>query len=99
MDNLLTHLILWVSIFLSVLQFLVIFDVILSWLMLAWLKWRPKFLSDIIDPVYKSIRSAIPTSFWPLDFTPIIIIIGLWLLNNILFLFFPEVALIIENIR
>lgn len=62
-------------IFLEIIYWIVILDVILSWLMLFWLKIRPKILADIIDPMYKKIRDFIPTKIWPLDLTPIVAII------------------------
>jgi len=63
-----------IIIFLELIQYLVIFDVILSWLMLAGIRFRPRFLASILDPLYKKTKEFIPTSLGPVDFTPIIII-------------------------
>lgn len=60
--------------FFEILQYIVFIDVILSWLMIIWVRIRPKFIADIIDPMYAQIKKYIPTSIGPLDFTPIIFI-------------------------
>jgi len=77
-------------IFLELITYIVIFDIILSWLSLVWLKWRPDFVAHIIDPLYGKIRSILPTSLWPVDFTPIIIFIGITFIKGVLFILFPE---------
>lgn len=75
----------------DIIKYFVIFDVILSWLVLFWLRIRPKFVSDIIDPIYKKIRDIIPSSFWPLDFTPIIVIFLLLFIQGLIFSFDPSI--------
>ncbi len=77
-------------IFLRILSYLIILDIILSWLSLLWLNLRPKFLADIIDPIYNSIKKIIPTTIWPLDFTPIVVYIFIFFLTGLIFVFFPE---------
>jgi len=71
----------------DVIKYIVIFDIILSWLTLFWLKSRPRFIADIIDPMYNFVKKLIPSTFWPIDFTPIIILIILifikWLVYSI----------------
>ncbi len=76
-------------IFLRILSYLIILDIILSWLTIFGLKLRPKFLSDIIDPIYNSIKKVIPTTIWPLDFTPIIVYIFIFFLTGLIFWLFP----------
>lgn len=78
-------------IFLQIIFYLIILDVILSWLAVFWLQLRPKFLADIIDPLYKKVKSFIPTSFWPLDFTPIVVIILIVFLQWFIYIIFPWV--------
>ncbi len=56
-------------------KYLIFADIILSWLTLLWLKIRPEFIASILDPIYKGIKWKIPTTIWPLDFTPIVILI------------------------
>ena len=92
------QIILAIIIFLEIISYIVIFDVILSWLMLFWLKFRPKFISDIIDPLYENIKKIIPTSIWPLDFTPIIVIFMLIFIRWALFIIFPELKIEINNL-
>ena len=70
--------------FLNFLQIFIFVDVILSWLTLFWLNIRPKIISDLIDPMYFYVRKHIKTSFWPVDFTPLIILIVISLLQNLI---------------
>lgn len=85
-------------IFLELLSYIVILDVILSWLLLLWLRVRPKFIANIIDPLYYNVRKIIPTRFWPFDFTPAIIIILIIFIKWALFIMYPELAYEINNL-
>lgn len=62
-------------IFIQILEYIVIFDVILSWLMLLGIQFRPKFIADILNPLYKFVQKIIPTRIGAFDLTPIIIIL------------------------
>lgn len=79
------NIIFWMYIFLNLLKLIIFVDIILSWLTIFWIKIRPQILADIIDPMYFYVRKYIKTSFWPLDFTPIIVIIAISLLEQLLF--------------
>ena len=92
------QIILAIVIFLSFLQYLVFFDVILSWLIILWINFRPKFISDILNPVYITIKKVIPTSIWPIDFTPIVIILLCWFIQLTLYGLFPEAEIEIRNL-
>lgn len=83
----------------DVIKYIIIFDIILSWLMLFWLKVRPKFIADIIDPMYNFIRKIIPSSFWPIDFTPIIILIILIIIKWVVYSIDPAVWEYYLNIK
>lgn len=71
-------------IILILLKYILFIDIILSWLPLFWINFRPKFISDIMDPIYKKIKNTIPTSIWSVDFSPIIIILIIGFLISIL---------------
>ncbi len=73
-----------IVIILIILKYILIFDIILSWLTLLWINFRPKFILDIMDPIYKIIKNKIPTTIWPIEFAPIIIYI--WIIFCISFL-------------
>ncbi len=75
----------------DVITYIVFLDVILSWLTLFWLRIRPKFLADILDPIYKKIKETIPTTIWPLDLTPIIIIFLMIFVRWIIIAFEPSI--------
>ncbi len=85
-------------IFLNILEYFVIFDVILSWLAIFWINFRPKFIASVMDPIYSKIKSILPTTIWPLDLTPIIVIFAIIFLKSLIFVFFPEISSIINNL-
>ena len=78
-----------IYIFLNAIFYLIIFDVILSWLTLLWLNYRPKFLSQIIDPIYVFINKFIPTTFGMFRFDALIAILIIIFLQSLLLSFFP----------
>jgi len=83
----------------EVIKYIIIIDIILSWLVLFWLKLRPKFISDIIDPMYNYVKKIIPTNFWPIDFTPIIILIMLIFIKSLVYSVDPNIADYYLNIK
>lgn len=85
-------------IFLELISYIVIIDVILSWLLLLWIRFRPRFIANIIDPLYLNVRKFIPTRFWPFDFTPIVIILLIMFMKWALYLLFPELSVEINNL-
>lgn len=85
-------------IFLELISYIVIIDVILSWLLLLWIRFRPTFIANIIDPLYLNVRKIIPTRFWPFDFTPIVIILLIMFIKWALYILFPELPIEINNI-
>lgn len=86
-----TTIIFSIVLFLDILRFIVIIDVIISWLMVFWLKIRPNFIADIIDPMYDNIKKIIPTKIWMFDLTPIVVLFIILFLKWILIVSFPEV--------
>lgn len=85
------NVIFWVYVFLDILTILIFIDVVLSWILVFWINLRPKFLQDIVWPLYAFVKKIIPTNIWPLDFTPIVIFFIIWLLKMLLMGFFPEI--------
>jgi YggT family protein len=73
-----------IIIFLHLFYYLIIIDIILSWLSLALPNIRPKFIANLIDPIYNSIKKVVPTTIWWLDFTPIIVILFITFLMNLI---------------
>ena len=77
--------------FLEIISYIIIADVILSWLSLVWLNIRPVFISSILDPIYKKVKNTIPTTIWPLDLTPIVVILIIAVFQSLIVWFFPWV--------
>ncbi|MFA5916821.1 MAG: YggT family protein [Candidatus Gracilibacteria bacterium] len=86
-----------ILIFLELIFYVIFIDVILSWLVLFGVNFRPKFIADIIDPMYKFIKSIIPTTFGPIDLTPIIVILIIYFLRGLIFFLNPGLQDIISN--
>ncbi len=86
-----------ILIFLELVFYVIFADVVLSWLMLFWIRFRPKFIADIIDPMYNFIKSIIPTSFWPVDFTPIIVILIIYFLRWLIIFLNPSLQNFINS--
>lgn len=87
-----------IIILMEIISYIVILDVILSWLTLLGIKFRPKIIADIIDPLYINVKKYIPTSIWPFDFTPIVIILLLMFIKGGLFIVFPELQTEVSNL-
>jgi len=84
--------------FFDVLHYMIIADVILSWLLLFWVRLRPRFLAQLLDPIYIFIRKYIPTNIGMFDLTPIIALLATLLFKALLLMSFPEVSEIIGSI-
>jgi YggT family protein len=74
----------------DILKWIILIDVILSWLIIFWIKLRPKFIANIIDPIYKKIKKIIPTTFWSFEFVPIIVLIILILFQQLVYIYDVE---------
>ncbi len=74
---------------LELMQYIIFADVILSWLQIFWLNLRPKFLADIIDPLYWLVKKYLPTTIWPIEFTPIVILMVIFFLIWAINMVFP----------
>ncbi|MBP8016410.1 YggT family protein [Candidatus Gracilibacteria bacterium] len=84
-----------VIIFLSLLQWIVIIEVILSWLKIFGFNISIFFIQSITYPIYFYIKKIIPTTFGPIDFTPVVIIIFLEILFKIIIIIRPSVTFLL----
>lgn len=82
-----------ILIFLNIIIYLIFFDVILSWLTLFWIRWRPQFIASIIDPLYAFVRKIIPTRIWAFDLTPIVILIAIYFISWVILTIYPELGI------
>lgn len=67
----------WLRLFLYILRYAVIAEVLLSLLTLLWIRIVIGPLTNITQPLYKAVKKVFPTQFGMFDFTPIIILIVL----------------------
>ena len=75
--------------FLDVIFYVIFIDILLSWLTLVWINFKPKIIWDIVDPIYSFINGIIPTTVWPFRFDAFIAIILIYFLQGLLLMFFP----------
>ncbi len=78
-------------IFLSLLQWIVIIDVISSWLQIINIKINFAFIKNITYPMYNFIKKYIPTTIWMIDFTPVIIFFWIELISKLIFILNPHI--------
>ena len=58
------------------LMFIIIFiHIVLSWMQILWVKIKIKFIDSILEPIYKKIKNIIPTTIWPFELAPAIVIV------------------------
>lgn len=79
-----------IVIFLDIIFYIIVFDIILSWLNLAGIRFRPIFVARIVDPLYGFVRKYIPTRFGMFDFTPMIIIFSIIVITTTITNSVPE---------
>ncbi|MDD5197337.1 MAG: YggT family protein [Candidatus Gracilibacteria bacterium] len=77
--------------FLSLIQWVVFIDVILSWGTLIGINFRPKFIGAITLPLYETVRRLIPSSFGGIDFAPIIVFIAIELITKFILTIDPGI--------
>ena len=93
-----TTIVIWILIFLEILTYIIFVDIILSWLTLVWVRFRPKFIADILDPFYNFIKNTIPTTIWPIEFSAFILILFIIFIRWAIFILFPEVKVEINSL-
>lgn len=86
-----------IYIFFDLLYWLIIIDIILSWLNLTWINFKIKFIESILNPIYERIRNTVSTTFWIFDLTPIILIIFIIFIKEIIRLNNPEIIIFYNN--
>lgn len=78
-------------IFFSLIEWIIIIDVVLSWLVLFRINFRPRFIQAITIPMYETVRKYIPSTFAGIDFAPLIIFIAIEFATKLLIMLDPSV--------
>lgn len=78
------YLLLIILIFLNLIEWVIIVDIILSWAQLLWIRIQINFIKSITNPIYLKIRKYLPTTFWMIDFSPIVIFFIIQIISNII---------------
>lgn len=87
-----------ILIILDIIYIMIIIDVILSWVSLTWFNVRIEFIKSILDPIYERIKNTFPTTFWPLDITPIILIFIIIFIKMIISSYDSDLVLQYNNV-
>jgi uncharacterized protein YggT (Ycf19 family) len=88
-----------IYIFLDFIKYLVIIDIIFSFLPMIWFNFRPKIIQSITEPLYDLIKNLIPTRVWPLDITGIVIITIIYFLVWLTEILFPGTLWIYQDTK
>ena len=75
--------------FTNIILYIIFFDIILSWLSILWLRWRPDLLRSTVDPLYNLIGKVVPTSFGMFRFDALIAIIFIYFIQGLLIMNIP----------
>lgn len=86
------------ALFLDFLFIFVIIDVVLSWLSLFWVRFRPRIFNEVLDPIYRSFKNNLPMTIGPFDFTPIAVLIVLQFALALIFSYSPDVKTLFFNL-
>jgi len=78
------YILLVVLIFLNLIEWVIIIDIILSWAQLLWIRIQIKFIRSITTPIYTKVRKYLPTTFWPIDFSPIVIFFIIQIISSVI---------------
>lgn len=92
------YIFLTILVLIDLIYYMILIDIVLSWLSLGWINARIKFIRDILEPIYDRIRNTIQTNIWPFDFTPIILVIFLVIIRGLIWYYNPEIILFYQNI-
>lgn len=78
-------------IFLSLIQWVVFIDAILSLVSLLGIHFRPVWIQQITVPLYQAIRRIVPTQTRGLDFAPMLVFILIELMTNMILRIDPSI--------
>ncbi|MCK9273156.1 YggT family protein [Candidatus Gracilibacteria bacterium] len=78
------YILLVVLIFLNLIEWVIIIDIILSWAQLLGIRIQIKFIRSITTPIYTKVRKYLPTTFGPIDFSPIVIFFIIQIISSVI---------------
>ncbi len=86
-------------VFLELIKWLIFIEIILSWAAFFGVFIAIPFINAIIGPMFTRIREMLPVQFFGLDFTALIILFSIQILQRTMETFFPILALYIPSIH
>ena len=73
-----------ILIFISLFQFVIIIDIILSFFHPLLASFRQNVSGAILDPFYSGLRKVVKLQFWPFDLAPMVLFIISQLIGNLI---------------
>lgn len=81
-----------VLIFIGLIKWIIVIQVVLSWFGLFGIFIRIRFFESITEPIYSRVRKYVPTTFGMIDFTPLIVLFVLGLIDEGILQIFPSLS-------
>ena len=85
-------------IFLELLKWLIFIEIILSWLSLTGILIAIPFISSIIQPMFDGIAKILPTRFMGMDFSPILLLFSIYIIQGVLVSFAPIIRVYLPSL-
>lgn len=80
-----------VFVFLEIFKWILILEIILSWLAFLGILVAIPFISSIVNPVLDFVRKYLPVQFMGLDFSVLILLWLIWVAQHAIILYVPEI--------
>lgn len=84
MSNFIVSILGILSYLLTIYGYVIVARVVISWVNADPYNPIVRFIYDVTEPVLRRIRQYIPLNFGGLDFSPILIVIGIWILQVVI---------------
>lgn len=92
------NILLFIFILSKIIYFLIIIDIILSWLTLLWINFRIEYIKSILEPIYEKIKKIFPTIIWPFEFAPLILLMFIFFIQALIISFNSDILAIYNDI-
>ena len=84
-------------VFLELIKWMIFIEIILSWISLLGLHIAIPFFSVVLIPIFERTRKIFPTALGPLDFTPVILLIAIYVIQSLIVQIVPSILLRIPS--
>lgn len=92
------YILLVLLIIIDLFKIMIFIHIIFSWLNVIWVKFKIDFIDSILEPIYERIRNTIPTTIWPFDISPVILLLFIFFTQGLIKLYDIETFINYKNI-